>query len=396
MVVGAPTGEKIVSRGFGFVIFKEEKSVSAAVAARYVTIMGKQVEIRSAIPKSLLLADLQLSDQDELLAGFSKKKITRKTIVCRDEKAGSKVQSLQAPIEKVGRVFSHDKKNAEVKSELISWVHRLIHGQPKDSVAGLKLDEKKRPLWLKTFEKWLPRFIRYVSKMEGEYALSSLKADFRGAFGLELDHASLGFPKLSDFMKCFPDICEIKFVPLGKQKSANHMVLVPAIPKHQRKPLQPLSVNNLYQAKSTDDSADDDCKEIETVQEILLVSNENENLGGNSLKVHQEIPEDNLDDVSSGETSGFLQFLKPDQIFHARPWLYSDCDAGTKVKPDQLDGLQKMKTRSPQRHAVLEALAKRNNNSSLFLLREFDFYDVRIVLISLTSLINAIPFLLMT
>ncbi|XP_039016925.1 heterogeneous nuclear ribonucleoprotein 1-like [Hibiscus syriacus] len=48
-VVSIKTGDELLSRGFGFVIFKHENSVLKAVQEHYVTIMDKQVEIKSAV-----------------------------------------------------------------------------------------------------------------------------------------------------------------------------------------------------------------------------------------------------------------------------------------------------------------------------------------------------------
>ena len=53
------TEKQCVSRGFGFVTFKHEKYATAAVQARFVTVMGKEVEIKSAVPKEVLFAELQ-------------------------------------------------------------------------------------------------------------------------------------------------------------------------------------------------------------------------------------------------------------------------------------------------------------------------------------------------
>ncbi|KAM2107530.1 hypothetical protein ACFX1Q_024493 [Malus domestica] len=50
-IILAQMENKMQSRGSGFVRFKEEKSVSAAVQAQYVTMAGTPVEIKSLIPK---------------------------------------------------------------------------------------------------------------------------------------------------------------------------------------------------------------------------------------------------------------------------------------------------------------------------------------------------------
>jgi RNA recognition motif-containing protein len=43
---------------------------------------------------------------------------------------------------------------------------------------------------------------------------------------VELDHVSLGFEKLSDFVRSFPELCRMKIVPVGRGP-ATHMVLLP-------------------------------------------------------------------------------------------------------------------------------------------------------------------------
>jgi hypothetical protein len=66
---------------------------------------------------------------------------------------------------------------------------------------------------------------------EGDwYPLSSLKGDFRATCGLELDHLGLGYEKLSDFIRCLPDLCRMKIVPVGRGP-ATHMVLLPGLPQ---------------------------------------------------------------------------------------------------------------------------------------------------------------------
>lgn len=89
--------------------------------------------------------------------------------------------------------------------------------------------QERKPAWLNTFEEWLPEFLTRVSMRlkEGEwYPLSSLKGDYRAICGLELDHVSLGFEKLSDFVRSFPELCRMKIVPVGRGP-ATHMVLLP-------------------------------------------------------------------------------------------------------------------------------------------------------------------------
>ncbi|MCO5603732.1 hypothetical protein L7F22_057884 [Adiantum nelumboides] len=83
------------------------------------------------------------------------------------------------------------------------------------------------PPWLPVFKKWLPAFLSAASaRQHGAefYPLSSVKADFRATCGMELDHAALGFPKLSDFLRTMPELCRMKIVPVGRGP-ATHVVL---------------------------------------------------------------------------------------------------------------------------------------------------------------------------
>lgn len=43
IVISSHSGDHVQSRGFGFVTFKDETSVTAAVQAHYITIVGKKV-----------------------------------------------------------------------------------------------------------------------------------------------------------------------------------------------------------------------------------------------------------------------------------------------------------------------------------------------------------------
>ncbi|EEF37980.1 ankyrin repeat-containing protein, putative [Ricinus communis] len=256
----------------------------------------------------------------------------------------------------------------EAKSRQISWVDTLVSGQPKVDLNKSKIHKENIPKWLRTFKKWLPDFLQQVAKRDGEYALSSLKADFRSAFGLELDHASLGFSKLSDFMRSFPDLCRIMFVAIGRHKPANHMILLPNLPKSHSQRLQPLKMPRA----SSSDGKSEDAKGFQD-QDVPLVSNKNDHLTDCSSKLPHQMPQENPGDT---DKSTFLQFLKTDLIFHARSWLFGECDRST----DAVEGEEQMETfkgpraRPQERHMVLEALARKRKSSSVFFLREFDFY----------------------
>ncbi|XP_048229884.1 uncharacterized protein LOC8269478 [Ricinus communis] len=379
IVIGVQAGDKIQSRGFGFVTFKHKESVSKAVEEHYVAIMGKQIEIKSAIPKYLLLAELQKSPrqreqgqtdqhllQEQMLGENNTKGMVDWLIF--GGKAEVDLLSGQMPNEKTEKNMPSYKTIEEAKSRQISWVDTLVSGQPKVDLNKSKIHKENIPKWLRTFKKWLPDFLQQVAKRDGEYALSSLKADFRSAFGLELDHASLGFSKLSDFMRSFPDLCRIMFVAIGRHKPANHMILLPNLPKSHSQRLQPLKMPRA----SSSDGKSEDAKGFQD-QDVPLVSNKNDHLTDCSSKLPHQMPQENPGDT---DKSTFLQFLKTDLIFHARSWLFGECDRST----DAVEGEEQMETfkgpraRPQERHMVLEALARKRKSSSVFFLREFDFY----------------------
>ncbi|KAJ4823929.1 hypothetical protein Tsubulata_009763 [Turnera subulata] len=403
MVVGIPTGSKLQSRGFGFVTFKDEKSFTAAVEAHYVTIQGKEVEIKSAVPKWVLVSQpqkspLQNQEQiDSLSLALTPGQKTMKEIANRQN------------VDEQNQTETACSLTEEAISEFRSWVDKLIDGKP----------HKGMPKWLRTFRRWFPCFLKEVSEREGGYALSSLKADFRTAFDLELDHASLGFPKLSEFMRCFPDLCRIKHITTGEKRPANHMVLLPKLPTQSSQPVRIISppsqaksvadsgdgysedvkwpklpaqppqsvgiisassqatsiadsgdgysddvkwpklpaqppqpvgiISSSSQATSIPDSDDGYSDDVKWPQELLLDCNENAALTDS----RPEISHPNLEHALPGVRSRFLEFLQTDSTFHSRQW-------GPKTE---------------RRHLVLEALARKMNNSSVFFLREFDFYE---------------------
>lgn len=206
VVIGSQAGNHVQSRGFGFVTFKSEDSVAAAVQAHYVNISGKKVEIKGAIPKVVLLHEFQkLSRQQK-----------------------HEHQQLVSPI----AMEAKDKG----REETASWVETLFGSGLKTTNPDIAT--QNTPQWLKTFKRWLPLFLIDASKRLGEgecYPLSSLKGDFRATCGMELDHTSLGFLKLSDFMRSFSGVCRMKIVPVGKGP-ATHMVLLPSLPQSYNQP----------------------------------------------------------------------------------------------------------------------------------------------------------------
>jgi hypothetical protein len=386
-VLGVQTADKMQSRGFGFVTFKDKKSVSAAVEAHHVIIMGKQVEIKSAVPKFLLLAEFQKSTQqrernqiDEKLPQAQTPKEKTET-----EKAKTDVLNRQTSSEKTEKVILSCNSTEEIKSEPRTWADTLIHGQTKACSSESQTHERCMPKWFRTLRRWLPSFLQQASKRGGQYALSSVKADFRALFGLELDHASLGFSKLSDFMKSIPELCHVTY-----HTPANHMILLPSLPIPCQQPLQDVTIDSpSSHSTSIGDSGNGNSDGSICSQEPLLVSIENDDLNdSSSTRVSFQITDDNPADKLPCVNSRFLQFLKPDPIFHARPWVNSDSDGGKESTVGERgsgNGFQEMKPWPQGRHLVLEALARKKNSSSVYFLREFDFYDVRIQQVEIYS-----------
>ncbi|CAK7327986.1 unnamed protein product [Dovyalis caffra] len=373
VMLGVQTADKIQSPGFGLVTFKDKKSMSAAVEAHHVNIMGKQVAIKSAVPKLLPLVEFQKLTQqyernqiDEKLP--QARTLREKTVKeIPSEKAKTDVLNWQTSSENE-KVILSCKTTEEIKSEFRTWADTLIHGQPSACSNKSQAHEKSMPKWFRTFRKWLPSFLQQVSRRGGQYALSSVKADFKAVFGLELDHASLGFSKLSHFMKSIPELCRIKYY-----KPVNHMILLPSLPMPCQQPDSPSS-----HATSIGDSGDSNSNGSKCYQEPFLLSIENDDLNDSSTRVSCQIIDENPEDKSPSVNSRFLQFLKPDQIFHARPWVNSDSDGGKETAVGERGsgkGFQEIKPRPQGRHLVLEALARKKNCSSVYFLREFDFYE---------------------
>ncbi|KAL4600685.1 hypothetical protein ACB092_11G216100 [Castanea dentata] len=308
LVLGMQVGNELRSRGFGFVTFKEEKTVSAAVETHFVSIMGKQVEMKSVLPKCLLLIENQKLSPGQ-----------------HDKEQNHDNQPQPETL--------NEKITEEAKPEQMSWADRLLHGQPKTCSNELQVQghispsrvDQSMPAWFKNFKKWLPFHLKEQSKLrEGEYALSSLKGDFRAKFGLELDHASLGYPKLSDFMRSFPDICHMKVGPIGKCGTATHLVLKPNLPKPHDKMkhtlTMPYTPSNATSINESVDSEKSKC-----CQDLLSGSCEKAIFADSNIKENlaHEYPEVNSDQNNKmpGVPMRLISFLKPDHLFHGRPWL---------------------------------------------------------------------------
>ncbi|KAK8955983.1 Heterogeneous nuclear ribonucleoprotein 1 [Platanthera guangdongensis] len=152
IVIGTKGGSRVLSKGFGFLTFKQEDTQKLAVKTHFITISGKTVEIKSVVPKYQ-----GVSSNEQLV----------------------KINEL--------------------------------------------------PPWLAAFKKWLPAYLKKACRRLGEgewYPLSSLKGDFRATCEMELDHESLGFLKLSDFLRSLPGICRMHVISSGIG-SPTHMVLQP-------------------------------------------------------------------------------------------------------------------------------------------------------------------------
>ncbi|KAJ0043709.1 hypothetical protein Pint_19235 [Pistacia integerrima] len=338
------TGKQIQSRGFGFITFAHEESVSEAVEARYVTIMGRKVEIKSAIPKFLVLAELQkqagrrqeatIKDQSQLQAVMPDKKTT-------EDMSARKIEE-EMPSRKNQEDMPCRETLEEEKPEHTSWADRLLLCQPMTSATESQADistsfgGQNMPKWLRIFKRWLPRFLQHQYKppIEGEYALSSLKADFKAAFQLEMDHASLGYPKLSDFMRTFPDICTMNSRTLSKNGSPNHMVLLPSsIPKPKLKVLQQLKMHSPpFPVKSIGDGDDSDSCDSKSPQDLPSASSASTGFTTGSIEGNSshEVTEDSStisrrgNSAQRSTSSGVPQKL----VWFTKPGMFSDsCDS---------------------------------------------------------------------
>nr|CAB3466256.1 unnamed protein product [Digitaria exilis] len=193
VVIGIPIGNRVQSRGFGFVKFEREEDMISAKEAHHVYMLGKRVEVKDAVTR----AYLPFEERATSLKKFLKER----------------------PKE------THSMLDGELTEEL-----NLQKRRP--------LPEKCLPSWFFIFRKWLPGFLEDATERLGEerYPLSSLKGDFRATCRMELDHTVLGYPKLSDFMRSLPGICRMCVVPVGSGP-ATHMVLLPPLSRPKYVPL---------------------------------------------------------------------------------------------------------------------------------------------------------------
>lgn len=210
VVIGIPIGNRVQSRGFGFVKFEREEDMISAKEAHHVYMLGKRVEVKDAVAR----AYLPLEDQ--------------------------RYTSLRQFIKERPKI--HRVLDGELTEE-----HNIQKRRP--------LPEKCLPSWFFIFRKWLPGFLEdETARLRGErYPLSSLKGDFRATCRMELDHTALGYPKLSDFIRSLPGICRMCVVPVGSGP-ATHMVLLPPLSRPKYVPLlEPCSFDHDELAESVSD-----------------------------------------------------------------------------------------------------------------------------------------------
>ncbi|CAM6087513.1 unnamed protein product [Calypogeia fissa] len=229
IVIGSHAGDHMQSRGFGFVTFKNEESVIAAVQAHYVNIFGKKVEIKGAVPRSVLPSLEYVKGEFELSRPSSAESVKVSDIDATKVQDMSSLQTLlcqtkgDLQVQLMNYMGDHVEKSEPVSTQLQSALPSATPRSPCTTSQDVA--------WVTKFKAWLPRFLVEVSNRlkEGEwYPLSSLKGDFRATCGLELDHLAIGYHKLSDFVRSIPESCRMKIVPVGRGP-ATHMVLLPAL-----------------------------------------------------------------------------------------------------------------------------------------------------------------------
>ncbi|CAG7895473.1 unnamed protein product, partial [Brassica rapa] len=247
------------------------------------------------------------------------------------------------------------------------------------------------PTWLKKFVKWLPRHLRDVSVRYREingYPLSSLKADFRADFGMELNHSSLGFSKLIDFIKYFPKLCQVKCVLVGDSGLATHWVMLPSkCSQLKGRPPEPLIIKNndsFFPNKPKDSSAPalkstQQAHDSQTLKAIFS----NVSLSPNKPKVSSTQGHDSttLEPKVEPQPLVTASYNNYHQLKH--PVLET---ASVNKHTQQAHVSETLKPEPPLdasysyhhhqlKHPVLEALARIRNSTSIFFLREFDFYQ---------------------
>ncbi|BBN10195.1 hypothetical protein Mp_5g01760 [Marchantia polymorpha subsp. ruderalis] len=164
VVISSHSGDQVQSRGFGFVTFQHEESVSLAVKTHYVSLCGKKVEIKGAVPRSGL-SQLDIAKRSPTMARES-------TAVVADRSGDDQ-----------GSPLLHFHAESELEGQ---WTKRLnketvepaFPGGPSSSMTASNTSPSATPHWVLLLKHWLPTFLKEVYKRlkEGEwYPLSSLK-----------------------------------------------------------------------------------------------------------------------------------------------------------------------------------------------------------------------------
>ncbi|XP_024006856.1 uncharacterized protein LOC18012966 [Eutrema salsugineum] len=255
------------------------------------------------------------------------------------------------------------------------------------------------PPWLKKFVNWLPRYLRDVSHSwrENGYPLSSLKADFRAIFGMELAHSSLGFPKLIDFIKSFPKLCHVQSVLVGKSGPATHWVMLPSkCSQLQGRPPKPLIIKKNDSLSPKPEASSNpaltymqQAHDSKTLKQIL----NDDALSPNKLKVSST--PDRICSGSFKQQAHDSKTLEPEPepqpslaASYSNYHLLKHPVQETASYNKHIQPAHVSKTLKPEpsldasnsyhhqlKHPVLETLARIRNSSSVFFLREFDFYQ---------------------
>lgn len=338
IVIGEKGNEK-QSRGFGFVKFKNQQSVYDAVEAHYVSILGKIVEIKTNDPKNKVLAE--------------------------QKKQSSQKQHDNVTLGHQLQVPSHDGKKCSTSVDM------------------------SMPLWFQAFKEWFPGFILQRMRIGQPYSLSSLKQDFRVHCGLEMNHASLGYLKLSDFVNSFSGVFRMEVVPIGARGFASHVVLLPNQPCSHPHSIPPIkmpctasssepgeyscigyaSPDSSVGEAAVSHSDIDHLDGFESVQDLPSVSNDNVDLHQSSLNEGnplRAVPQVNPHSKGINDTAvkSLLASLELDP-----PLLSQSLTSKTGNMNKRGDEVCKKEheSRLPLRDSVFNTPAMRNTASAIFL-----------------------------
>uniref|UniRef100_A0A0E0MNN4 RRM domain-containing protein n=1 Tax=Oryza punctata TaxID=4537 RepID=A0A0E0MNN4_ORYPU len=295
VVIGIRMSDRVQSRGFGFVKFKREEDVISAKETHHVYMLGKRVEVKDAVARGSLPAETQ------------------------------KTASFRHHNQEVPKVTNH-LLDGELKEE-----HYIRKRRP--------LPEKCLPSWFFIFRKWLPGFLADATERLGDrYPLSSLKGDFRAICRMELDHGTLGYPKLSDFTRSLPGICRMCVVPVGSGP-ATHMVLLPPVSRLKYVPLlEPFSFDHDELPESVSDHQS---------PRSPLTNNITEDYPRNTNSQQGDTcSESNAQSHQGDECSGSYAESQQDSASTDKGSLLSEVTAST-IKPYSADTVEPVPTRKP-------------------------------------------------